>query len=670
MKVDVINQNLLKVIISLLCILAASFVSYNAYRSISASDALKEKIQQTLSRSGIGIEFESIDVEFPKISLEAVSVSHILPFDIARISANLDFDFDEFDWKVKQVELEGIKGKYSDDHLRKVFLKLSSGKGSPGSRMGELRKIQEITVKNSSITLAPSILKKKPINLQGINGSYDPALKFLQLKISRVKFGPAVTLKDVFLEIKRHKPSKWSFLIYPGANSQINHWHIKGHLDPKNKKLFSFVKLRGLPSSVAKHVNGYLDNSSSILTAAKIQLSLSNKLLKFSVKSGFANMTLKHRTLSPSSVGPLPLRIDFKGHYHHQNKTVRVSSGRFALSEPLKKVKGQRASSQVNWKATITNAFKKNRPAIFDVKMTMPETRCQTIQKTIPKGFLKSINEFRIDGHAGFDLEFKFSSANPSQFKYLLDHEFDCRVLKSSKRFQASHILQSIRNRQTSTPISVRQSGQGFTDVDTISHFLIQTFLAFEDGGFYIHKGIQKSSIEQALRTNLEKGRIRLGGSTITMQTVKNLFLSHARTIDRKLQELFLTWHLERILTKKQILEIYTNIIEFGPGIYGISKASETYFNKIPLELSLLESAYLASVLPNPVARFKNFCRGWISDSYRNMLNRKLKLMHEHHRISETELRIATESQLRFKSGQNHPYCRHLASRSTNQQQY
>ena len=84
------------------------------------------------------------------------------------------------------------------------------------------------------------------------------------------------------------------------------------------------------------------------------------------------------------------------------------------------------------------------------------------------------------------------------------------------------------------------------------------------------------------------------------MQMVKNVLLSHERTISRKLQELFLTWYLETALSKQRIMEIYLNVIEFGPGVYGAEAASQRFFKKSAAELSRYQAALLASVLPNP----------------------------------------------------------------------
>ena len=103
-----------------------------------------------------------------------------------------------------------------------------------------------------------------------------------------------------------------------------------------------------------------------------------------------------------------------------------------------------------------------------------------------------------------------------------------------------------------------------------------------------------------AAEKNWEKGKLKVGGSTITQQLAKNLYLSPARTPLRKLRELFIAWRLERTLSKKRILELYLNVIEFGPRTFGVEAAARRYMGKSARELSREEAATLAAVIPSP----------------------------------------------------------------------
>jgi penicillin-binding protein 4 len=127
-----------------------------------------------------------------------------------------------------------------------------------------------------------------------------------------------------------------------------------------------------------------------------------------------------------------------------------------------------------------------------------------------------------------------------------------------------------------------------------------QAFIATEDQNFLEHHGIDGKAIARAFITNSAEGTIQQGGSTITQQLARNLFLNHERTYDRKLKELLISYRIEQQLTKEQILELYINAIYFQNGIYGIEKASWYYFNKPSDKLALSETALLAAIPNNP----------------------------------------------------------------------
>lgn len=127
-----------------------------------------------------------------------------------------------------------------------------------------------------------------------------------------------------------------------------------------------------------------------------------------------------------------------------------------------------------------------------------------------------------------------------------------------------------------------------------------KTLTAAEDAQFYRHNGFDPLGFERAMVHNLRVKRMERGGSTITQQVVKNIFLSTKRTLARKLQEAYLTWHIEKQLPKSRILELYFNIAEWGPGVRGLGQAAQYYFGKNALELTIEEVALLGTILPGP----------------------------------------------------------------------
>jgi len=136
---------------------------------------------------------------------------------------------------------------------------------------------------------------------------------------------------------------------------------------------------------------------------------------------------------------------------------------------------------------------------------------------------------------------------------------------------------------------------------DSISPHLKRAVLVAEDIGFFSHSGFESTEIKKALQDALSGERGLRGASTITQQLAKNLWLSPSRSLLRKLKEAALTYQLEQRLSKKRILELYLNVVEFGPGVYGAEAAARYYFGKSALELNPEEAAQLAAALPRPL---------------------------------------------------------------------
>jgi monofunctional biosynthetic peptidoglycan transglycosylase len=131
-----------------------------------------------------------------------------------------------------------------------------------------------------------------------------------------------------------------------------------------------------------------------------------------------------------------------------------------------------------------------------------------------------------------------------------------------------------------------------------------------EDANFYKHEGVDVKAIKNAIKHDLEKKSLKRGASTITQQTAKNIFLSREKTITRKLKEVYLAVRMEQELTKGRIIELYLNLVELGPMVYGVGHASRYYFGKPAAELTPRECAFLAAMLPGPRVAY---------NPYRNM---------------------------------------------------
>jgi len=141
---------------------------------------------------------------------------------------------------------------------------------------------------------------------------------------------------------------------------------------------------------------------------------------------------------------------------------------------------------------------------------------------------------------------------------------------------------------------------QIWVPLSSISPYLIKAVLIGEDDKFWSHEGFDYEAIKKAIEKDIKAGKFKFGGSTISQQLAKNLYLSPSKTPFRKLREAIITWKMEKILSKRRILTIYLNIAEWGEGIFGIEAAARHYYGKSASELNPEESARLAAVLPNP----------------------------------------------------------------------
>ncbi|MBT7610784.1 MAG: monofunctional biosynthetic peptidoglycan transglycosylase [Bacteriovoracaceae bacterium] len=155
-----------------------------------------------------------------------------------------------------------------------------------------------------------------------------------------------------------------------------------------------------------------------------------------------------------------------------------------------------------------------------------------------------------------------------------------------------------------------------------------QAIMISEDSIFYKHQGVDFDQVKAAVKEKLKGKRLR-GASTITQQLIKNLFLTPDKNIWRKLKEMGFSVYLEKNVSKDKILELYLNIIEYGPGIYGIDAAAEHYFKKSPADLTAKEGAFLAMLLPNPKRYGESFNKGkltpYAEKTMRNIIN-KMKI--------------------------------------------
>lgn len=177
---------------------------------------------------------------------------------------------------------------------------------------------------------------------------------------------------------------------------------------------------------------------------------------------------------------------------------------------------------------------------------------------------------------------------------------------------------------------SVRRVGPKTSDwvpLKRISDYFLMAVISSEDTSFFQHDGVDFHELREAIKKDIQEKRWARGASTITQQVVKNVFLSSEKSLIRKLLEVMWAWQLDKKLSKSEILCFYANMVELGPGIYGIGRASRYYFGVSPLELTPRQAAFLAMLLPAPRKYYVYYREKVMSPWATARVNRILEVM-------------------------------------------
>ena len=170
---------------------------------------------------------------------------------------------------------------------------------------------------------------------------------------------------------------------------------------------------------------------------------------------------------------------------------------------------------------------------------------------------------------------------------------FDKLGMEGAKKDAVQRIEVRLSDAENPKPFS-------WTKLEKVNRELLYAIVMSEDGEFFTHQGIDYDALINAIGENIKRREWSFGASTISQQTIKNIYFSNNKTLYRKLKEVIATNRLERNLTKNEILELYLNLVEFGPDIYGIDAAAHYYFNASAAQLNAAQGAFLAILMPSP----------------------------------------------------------------------
>jgi hypothetical protein len=268
------------------------------------------------------------------------------------------------------------------------------------------------------------------------------------------------------------------------------------------------------------------------------------------------------------------------------------------------------SSSTIKLKNVTTQLFANYHvqpDTVFTARIHMPETVSDTFFRGLPQGMFNTLKGISCTGLLAYDLFFQINTQQPDSLVFnssLTSKNFSIKHYGAENytRMNEPFTYQAYDKDRFVRNIEISSANPSFTPLNRISDYLVKSVLQSEDPSFMLHRGFLPESFRESIIKNYKERRFARGGSTISMQLVKNVFLSRDKTISRKAEEALIVYLIENLslVPKERMLEVYLNIIEWGPNVYGIGEAARFYFSKTPSELTLQESIFLAGIIPRP----------------------------------------------------------------------
>jgi hypothetical protein len=367
----------------------------------------------------------------------------------------------------------------------------------------------------------------------------------------------------------------------------------------------------------------------SLSTRSHLVLSSDGQRLRVDGDGRLHNLSLRSDALSDEPVAGLELAFKLRGEVMLDGSALTVEEGEVDLG----------AIRLLGHGKYERHAEGRRVRADFE----LPLTACQAMLDAAPRGLVPRLTGMHMAGSFAIKGSARFDTAHVDRdYHVTWDTSNSCRVTEAPPEIDVARWRKPFR-RTVLGPAGERveiESGPGtagWVPYGAISRFMEAAVMTTEDGGFRHHGGFDSEAIRNSIRENLRKGRFVRGASTISMQLAKNLYLDRVKNLSRKLQEAVLTSYLEQELTKEQILELYFNVVEFGPMIYGIGPAARYYFNTSASELSLGQAFYIASILPNP--KQQHFAIGGaVSEGWTNYLRKMMTVANRRKWVTDEEL--------------------------------
>ncbi|MFH6997731.1 transglycosylase domain-containing protein [Flavobacterium sp. FlaQc-57] len=370
-------------------------------------------------------------------------------------------------------------------------------------------------------------------------------------------------------------------------------WNIKGFADPRNKK--ADIRFFNLDTGAIRVP--YLDERYNLKASFdSIRLNVENiekdgSELHIDGFTSISNLKIIHPKIASKDVVIKNARFDY----------------RFLLGDDFISIDSTSTMQLNKIKVKPYISYNTEKDTTYTLKVNIPKMKAQDFIVSLPDGLFTHFQGMEATGNFDYKLDFKFNKNNPNDlvFDSKLNKE-DLRITKYGEadlnKLNGEFVYRAIIQNVLQRPILVGNANPNYTPLDQISPYLRKSVLTTEDPSFFSHRGFINEAFKQSILKNIRTKKFSRGASTISMQLIKNVFLTREKTLSRKLEEILLVYILEnnRIASKERMLEVYFNIIEWGPNVYGIGEASHFYFQKRPADLTLNECLFLATIIPKP----------------------------------------------------------------------
>nr|WP_314895909.1 biosynthetic peptidoglycan transglycosylase [uncultured Flavobacterium sp.] len=377
------------------------------------------------------------------------------------------------------------------------------------------------------------------------------------------------------------------------TNTFTQRWKIKGFADPRNKKAdIRFVNIDTGAIKVPYFDERYNLKSSFDSIRLNIQnIDKDGDELHIDGFMAITNLKINHPKIASKDVILKNAKFDY----------------RFLLGSDFISIDSTSTVQLNKIKFHPYLAYETEKDTIYKLKVAIPKMKAQDFISSLPDGLFTHFQGMEANGNFDYKLDFMFNKNKPNQLVF--DSKLNKENLKITKYGEANlnklngeFVYRALIKNVLQRPVLVGSVNPNYTPLDQIFPYLRKSVLTTEDPSFFSHRGFINEAFKQSIVKNIKTKKFSRGASTISMQLVKNVFLSREKTVSRKLEEILLVYILEnnRIVSKERMLEVYFNIIEWGPDVYGIGEASRFYFQKAPSELSLNECLYLARIIPSP----------------------------------------------------------------------